>query len=84
MSTFSVPSRPSCCNHFLDPLVDLGFAEIGGQAQPGGVVERLADGQVAVDDVVLGHVAHLRPELGIMGVQILAVETTRRPAAGRV
>ena len=74
MSTFSVPSRPSCPITPLDPLGDLGVAGVGRQTEPSRVVQGLAHGQVAVHDVILGHIADHTLKLAVVGVQVLPVE----------
>ena len=50
MRMCSVPSRTELLQHFADTGANVGAGVIGGQAQPGGVVKGLADGQVAVDE----------------------------------
>ena len=61
--------------HFFGAGVDLGVGQVGAQA--GGEVERLADGQLGMDDVVLGHVAHHVAVEVVVVVEALAAEEHR-------
>ena len=69
--------------HFVDALLDLGFGEVAGQAQFGGIVEGALNGQVAVNDIILWHIAKLRAEGGQVFVIVLPVIEDRSRSAGR-
>ncbi len=61
-------------------VVDLSVGQVGAQA--GGEIERLADGQLGMDDVVLGHIAHHVTVEVVVVVEALAAEEHRAPAPG--
>ena len=77
--------QPQLTDDLHDPLMALLFGGIGGHSQLGGIVQRLVNGQLAVDDVLLGDVAHLAAVLVHVGIQVLAVDQDHRfLAVGRV
>ena len=71
-------SSPSSSRTRCDRRLDVGPARVVRQPQPRGVAQRLAHGQLAVDDLVLGQVA----DVGEPGRDRLAADRDR--PAGRV
>ncbi|CAH0327896.1 hypothetical protein SRABI128_06571 [Microbacterium sp. Bi128] len=66
----------------IDPFVALCGASVWGQAQLSGEMERAADSELPVEDVLLGNQAHQEPELGVLGVEVPPVPADV-PASGR-
>ena len=60
-----------------DDLIDLGRGCCGRQSQSSCITERVAKGEVGVNDVVLRHIADHAPELPQIGLQVDAVVTDR-------
>jgi hypothetical protein len=59
--------------HLLDLATALGAGTSRGKAQLRAVVERLRDGQPAVQDVLLGHVAEAQAQLVVVAVEVAPV-----------
>ena len=65
--------------HRADPSANLGVAVVGRKPQSGRETEGLADGQAAVDDVLLRDVADQATELGAVLGEVDAVEQDLAP-----
>ena len=64
--------------------VDLFVAGVGRQAEPGGVVERLVDGELREDDVVLRDISDVSAEGVVVLVEVGSVEEALSFAGDRV
>ena len=64
--------EPQLAHHLVDPLAALLGGDVGREAQLGGELERATNGELRMQDVVLGDVSDARPQLLEMAVQVLA------------
>ena len=68
--------------HLVDDLLAVGLGGVGRQPQFGGVHQGLADGELAVHDVVLRHHADSGAQRGVLGVDVVALERHLCPSSG--
>jgi hypothetical protein len=69
-----LPRELHLLKHFGNTLLDFRFAQVGRQPQLGCVTQGLVDGEVFVQNVVLGHVANLSAVNIEIAVEVIACE----------
>ena len=69
--------------HLVDPGLALGGRGVAGEAELGGVLERLLDGQLLVQDVVLRDQTDALAQLGELLVEVAVVVEDSPWSAGR-
>ena len=57
-------------DHGVDPGLDLGVGGVAGKPEAGRVPQRLPDGEIGMEDVVLWHIADPSPEEIVVAVEI--------------
>ena len=62
--------EPELVDHRVDSGLDLGVGGVAGEPEPGRVPQRLPDGEVGVEDVVLWHIPDPSPEQIVVVVEI--------------
>ena len=72
--------EPELVDHRVDPGLDLGVGGVAGEPEPGRVPQRLPDGEVGMEDVVLWHIPDPSAEQIVVVVEIEPADD--EPAGG--
>ena len=72
--------EPELVDHRADPGLDLGVGGVAGEPEPGRVPQRLPDGEVGMEDVVLWHIPDPSAEQIVVVVEIEPADD--EPAGG--